>query len=182
MRDQFIAGLTSEALLVKLIEKGHRHRDSQTKVALREVVKAAKSFEATTYANQLMKTARGNLEQVNFVGKQNVEKENVKRSEALCYWCSGNHKEPRQQHCPAFRKRCNNCGIIGHFSRACRSRGGRERQPQRREANLVKSEQDEEAFASEVISASSTGKKSATIFRTPSPGLQGKDESLQGTN
>ena len=60
MRDQFIAGLTSEALRVKLIGKGHRHRDSQTKVALREVVEAAKSCEATTYANQLMKTARGN--------------------------------------------------------------------------------------------------------------------------
>ena len=104
MRDQFIAGLTSEALRVKLIGKGHRHRDSQTKVALREKVEAAKSFEATTYANQLMKTARGNQEQVNFAGKQNVEKENVKRSEAPCYWCSGNHKEPRQQHCPAFRK------------------------------------------------------------------------------
>jgi len=74
MRDQFIAGLTSEALCVKLIGKGHRHRDSQTKVALRKVVEAAKSFEATTYANQLMKTARGNQEQVNFTGKQNVEK------------------------------------------------------------------------------------------------------------
>ena len=161
MRDQFIAGLTSEALRVKLIGKGHRHRDSQIKVALREVVEAAKCFEATTYANQLMKTARGNQEQVNFAGKQKVEKETVKRSEAPCYWCSGNHKEPRQQHCPAFRKRCNNCGIIGHFSRACRSRGG---QPQRREANLVETEQDEVAFASEAISASSTGKKSATKF------------------
>ena len=166
MRDQFIAGLTSEALRVKLIGKGHRHRDSQIKVALREVVEAAKCFEATTYANQLMKTARGNQEQVNFAGKQKVEKETVKRSEAPCYWCSGNHKEPRQQHCPAFRKRCNNCGIIGHFSRACRSRGGQPRggQPQRREANLVETEQDEEAFASEAISASSTGKKSATKF------------------
>ena len=103
MKDQFIAGLTSEALRVKLIGKGHRHRDSQTKVAMREGVEAAKSFEATTYANQLMKTARGNQEQVNFAGKQNVGEENVKRSEAPYYWCGGNHKEPRQQHCPAFR-------------------------------------------------------------------------------
>ena len=162
MRDQFIAGLTCEALCVKLIGKGHRHRDSQIKVALREEVEAAKCFEATTYGNQLMKTARGNQEQVNFAGKQNAGKETLKRSEARCYWCSGNHKEPRQQHCPAFRKRCNNCGIIGHFSRACRGRGG---EPQRREANLVETEQDEEAFASEAITASSsTGKKSATKF------------------
>ena len=37
MRDQFIAGLTSDALRVKLIGKGHKHRDStQTKVTLRE--------------------------------------------------------------------------------------------------------------------------------------------------
>ena len=132
---------------------------------MREVVEAAKSFEATTYTNQLMKTARGNQEQVNlFAGKQNVEKENVKRSEARCYWCIGNHKEPRQQHCPAFRKRCNDCGIIRHISWVCRSRGGRERQPQRWEANLVESEQDEEAFASEAISASSTDKNRQRNF------------------
>jgi len=68
----------SEALRVKLIREGHRQRGSQTKVALREVVEAAKSFKATTYANQLMKTARGTREQVNFADKQNVEKEDVK--------------------------------------------------------------------------------------------------------
>ena len=52
MRDQFIAGLTSETLRVKLIGKSHRHRDAaQTKVKLREVVEIAKSFEATTFAN-----------------------------------------------------------------------------------------------------------------------------------
>ena len=79
MRDQFIAALTSEALRVKLIGKGHRHRDSQIKVALREAVEAAKCFEATTYANKLMKTARGNQEQVNFAGNQRVEKETAKR-------------------------------------------------------------------------------------------------------
>ena len=46
MRDLFIAGLTSEALRVKLIGKGHRHRDARTKIALREVVEVAKSFES----------------------------------------------------------------------------------------------------------------------------------------
>ena len=59
MRDQFIAGLTSDALRVKLIGKGHRHRNTpQTKVTLREVVEVAKTLEATVFANQLMKTAR----------------------------------------------------------------------------------------------------------------------------
>ena len=39
MRNQFIAGLTSETLRLKLIGKGHRPRDAaQAKVKLREVV------------------------------------------------------------------------------------------------------------------------------------------------
>jgi len=60
MRDQFIAGLTSEPLRVKLIGKGHRHRDTaQSKVTLRKVVEIPKSHEATTFANQLMKHAQG---------------------------------------------------------------------------------------------------------------------------
>ena len=58
MRDQFIAGLTSEPLHLKLIGKGHGHQDMpQAKVTLREVVEVAKSHEATTFANQLMKNA-----------------------------------------------------------------------------------------------------------------------------
>ena len=47
MKDQFVAGSTSKALRVKLIGNGHRHRDSQVKQALREVVEAAKHFEAS---------------------------------------------------------------------------------------------------------------------------------------
>ena len=68
MRDKFIAGLTSETLLLKFIAKGHRHRDAaQTKVTLREVVEVAKSFEATTFASELMKTAMKTKQgQVNF--------------------------------------------------------------------------------------------------------------------
>ena len=47
MRDQFIAGLMSDALRVKLIGKGHRHKTTQGKVKLREAVEVAKTFEAT---------------------------------------------------------------------------------------------------------------------------------------
>ena len=75
MRDQFIAGLTSETLRVKLIGKGHRHGDtSQRKITLKEVVEAAKCFKTTTYANHFMKTARGNQEQVNYTSKPKTGK------------------------------------------------------------------------------------------------------------
>jgi len=71
MRDQFIAGLTSDTLRVKLIGKGHKHKNTaQTKVTLREVVEVAKTFEVTMFANQLMKTARNTQqEQVTFTSK-----------------------------------------------------------------------------------------------------------------
>ena len=45
MRGQFIAGLTSETLCLKLIGKGHRHRGvDQTKFTLREVVEVGKTL------------------------------------------------------------------------------------------------------------------------------------------
>ena len=58
MRDQFIAGLTSEPVHLKLIGKGHRHRDMpQAKVTLQEVVEVAKSHEATTFEGLSAKRA-----------------------------------------------------------------------------------------------------------------------------
>lgn len=153
MGDKFIAGLTPEALRVKLIGKGLRHRDLQIKVALREVVEPARCFDTTAYVNQLMKTARGSQERVNFAGKQRVEKESVKRSEVPYYWCSCNTKEPRHQHYPG--KRWNTCEIIGHFSRACRSRGSK---------STKATMGSKEAFANETTPVPSIGKKSTTKF------------------
>ena len=66
MRDQFIAGLTSDALRVTRIGKGHSHKTTQAKVKLCKLFEVAKTFEATKFANQLMKTARNTQqEQVN---------------------------------------------------------------------------------------------------------------------
>ena len=110
MRDQFIAGLTSDALRVKLIGKGHRHKTTQEKVKLREVVEVAKTFEATTFANQLMKTARNTQqEQVNYTTKS--------PQPSQCFWCGGKHQQPRQQHCPAMGKNVQNVASLA-ISRA----------------------------------------------------------------
>ena len=141
MRDQFIAGLMSDALRVKLIEKGHKHRDTaQTKVTLREVVEVAKTFEATVFANQLMKTARNTQqEQVNFTSKSTGvnPRQNLKPTQQFsqCFWFGGNHQQPRQQHCLAFGKRCGKFGINGHFARVCR--GGAGRQGRQQQSNFL---------------------------------------------
>lgn len=160
MRDQFIAGLVSEPLRVKLIGKGHRHREgSQAKVSLREVVEVAKAFEATTFTNQLMKTARGTQEQVNYNnktrqnhadhdGEQSSQSTQSQKGSLPCFWCNGNHRQPRQQYCPAFKKTCNTCGTIGHFARACRKRTGN-RGRQQQQSNQIQDEQEEELFATD---------------------------------
>ena len=73
-------------LCIKLIGEGHRHRDaSQTRsLSLKEVVKVAKCFKATTYANQLMKTTKGNQEQVNYT-KPKTGKEAMHWPSTPCY-------------------------------------------------------------------------------------------------
>ena len=72
---------------VKLISKGHRHRDAaQTKVKLQEVVEIAKNFEATTFANQLMRIARSTQqEQVNFTNKSTRENQASAPRTPLCF-------------------------------------------------------------------------------------------------
>ena len=94
MRDQFIASLTPDTLRVKLIGKGHRHKTTQAKVKLRKVIEVAKTFEATTFAKQQMKTARNTQqEQVNYTTKS--------PQSSQCFWFGRKHQQPRQQYCLA---------------------------------------------------------------------------------
>ena len=58
-------------------------------------------------------------EQVNY--NNNTKQKQSNRDP--CFWCSGQHKQPLQRFCPAYSKRCNKCGTLGHFARACRNAG-----------------------------------------------------------
>ena len=66
------------------------------------------------------------------------------RPSTPCYWYTGSH-QPRQQHCPAYGKRCNKCKVMGHFSCACQSRASHQRSNQR--YNFVEIEPSKETFA-----------------------------------
>ena len=57
---------------------------------------------------------------------------------------SRSHPSPRQHQCPAFGKRCNKCGIVGHFARACKG-GTRKQVGNRQQSNFVDDDADEEA-------------------------------------
>ena len=137
MRDQFIAGLTSDALRVTRIGKGHSHKTTPAKVKLCKLFEVAKTFEATKFANQLMKTARNTQQQqVNYTTKWSQLSQ--------CFWCGGKHQQPPQQHCPAMGKNCAKCGITGHFARVCR--GGTRRHTRQQQSNFVSEDTNEEAF------------------------------------
>jgi len=144
---------------LKLIRKGHRHRDTaKTKDTLREVVEVAKAFEATTFANQSMKTAKNaQEEQVIFTSKSTSASQSPGSTPPLCYWCRGSHQQSRQQHCTAFGKRCNRCSITGHFARA--RRGETRRQRQHQQSNFIEHDTGEEAFAADCETAPQHARK-----------------------
>ena len=95
MWDQFIAGLTSETLRVKLTGKGQRHRDAAAIPVLVNI---------------------------------------------------------------AFGKRCNKCGIVGHFARACKG-GTRKQAGNKQQSNFVDDDADEEAFVAECKASHKPAKK-----------------------
>ena len=111
MRDQFIAGLTSEPLRVKTDWERSKIETRQNQKSLYE-----KSFANHAVNEKCPRhpAGAGKLHQ-----DDNPENHNSDTLTAACFWCRGEHPSRSQQHCPAFGKRCNECEVIGHFARAC---------------------------------------------------------------
>ena len=60
--------------------------------------------------------------------------------------------------CPAFGKKCNKCGIVGHFARACKG-GAREQTGNSQQSNFVDDDADEEEFVAECKATPGSAKK-----------------------
>ena len=60
--------------------------------------------------------------------------------------------------CPAFGKKCNKCGIAGHFARACKG-GAREQTDNSQQSNFVDDDADEEEFVAECKATPGSAKK-----------------------
>ena len=58
----------------------------------------------------------------------------------------------------AFGKRCNKCGIVGHFARACKG-GTRKQAGNKQQSNFVDDDADEEAFVAECKASHKPAKK-----------------------
>lgn len=117
MRDQFICGLGSQAIVGKLIIKDHK------KLTFKEAVAEAEAH-SSLLETQIMKTApksdSGTVLKVSMRRPISKPKE-VKTptvSDRLCKKCAGTHEKFK---CPAFGKTCNRCGKANHFAKACKS-------------------------------------------------------------
>ena len=98
-------------------------------VKLCEVVEVAKTFEATTFANQLMKTARNTQQkQVNYTTKS------PPLSQWFLVWWKTSTALPSTLPCNE-KNNVQNAAIIGHFVRFCK--GGTRRQARQQHANFV---------------------------------------------
>ena len=88
---------------------------------------------------------------MNFTSKSTFtnQRQNLNPTQQLiqCFWCGGNHRQPRQQHYPAFGKRCGKCGIPGHFMHVCR--GVARREGRQQQLNFVDEDNGEEAFVAD---------------------------------
>ena len=60
--------------------------------------------------------------------------------------------------CPAFGKKCNKCGIAGHFARACKV-GAKEQTGNSQQSNFVDHDADEEEFVAECKATPGSAKK-----------------------
>ena len=60
--------------------------------------------------------------------------------------------------CPVFGKKCNKCGIVGHFALACKG-GTREQTGNSQQSNFVDDDADEEEFVAECIATPGSAKK-----------------------
>lgn len=78
-------------------------------------------------------------------GRENLETAQQTMAR-LCFWCGNHHKQPRQ-FCPAMRRICNKCDILGHFAKVCTRINNRRVHQQN--SNQTEDESDEELFAVE---------------------------------
>ena len=105
MRDQFIAGLTFDTLRVKLIGKGHKHKNTaQTKVTLRESCRSCQNVRSDCVRESAHENCQEHTTGTSeFTSKSAFAnpRQNLKPVQQLsqCFWCGGNHQQPRQQHC-----------------------------------------------------------------------------------
>ena len=141
IRDRIVFGVCDTRLRERLMRNGDQ--------TLASVIDACRAAEATSAQLQAMTAAaRGATTAVNTIKntRQQKGKSHGPAQVKDCEYCGRNHS-PRK--CPAYGKKCNNCGFTNHFVEVCRkpkAKGTTSASKTGRKVHIVKTEEEEEVL------------------------------------
>ena len=150
MRDQIIEKCSDPKLRRKLLEKA-------TNATLNMLLETARVHEAV---NVQMKSM-GSQDQVNKLTMNHRQEKGKERKdrkfkkERKCYRCDGKGHLGKDRNCPALGKKCNKCGLLGHFSACCKTKT--EKKPANGANQISKEPVKEEYYAFALYDSDSSG-------------------------
>ena len=152
IKDMIVIGTSDSRLKDQLLRK--------TDLKLADAVKYGKSAEATRKnlallkddsekkVHQLSKTNKGAKK---FEKSDSKKKRDEVKTDVInnCKFCSYSHKRGR---CPAFNRKCNNCGEKGHFGNRCPNNDGKDVKQIEKQSSDSSPSSDEDVFFIKEIS------------------------------
>ena len=153
IKDMIVIGTSDSRLKDQLLRK--------TDLKLADAVKYGKSAEVTRKNLALLKDdSEKRVHQLSKINKKGAKKNDKSDSRKNrdevktdvinnCRFCSYSHKRGR---CPAFNRKCNNCGEKGHFGNRCPENDGKDVKHIENHSSDSNSSSDEDIFFIKEIS------------------------------
>uniref|UniRef100_A0A1B0D597 C2H2-type domain-containing protein n=1 Tax=Phlebotomus papatasi TaxID=29031 RepID=A0A1B0D597_PHLPP len=153
IRDKIVSGLSSERLKEKLLAADNP--------SLNETIKVCQAYEQASRQMRKMNSEKteNEIAAVEKSGDSKSAKSKAKSKTQDVFDCSRCLTKHGSRKCPAFNKKCPNCGYRGHVKEACRSR--RKVQKVSQEDEEDEDESSDEAEVEELKIFSVTGKHSS---------------------
>lgn len=153
IRDKIVSGLSSERLKEKLLAADNP--------SLNETIKVCQAYEQASRQMKKMNSEKteNEIAAVEKSGDSKSAKSKTKSKTQDVFDCSRCLTKHGPRKCPAFNKKCPNCGYRGHVKEACRSR--RKVQKVSQEDEEDEDESSDEAEVEELKIFSVTGKHSS---------------------
>ena len=113
VRDQFVCGCCDKKLMEKLL--------CIPNLTIKTVAETSSMYEnAKEHSQKITASFDESQEQVSRISKNTNETKMKTQVNRSCYNCGNIFIPGHKQKCPAKNKKCNFCGILGHFEVVCR--------------------------------------------------------------
>ncbi|XP_058828586.1 uncharacterized protein K02A2.6-like [Topomyia yanbarensis] len=114
LKDRLIAGVRDHQIRKELLKAGDIPLDDMVKKIKdhQQIEELAKKYERMTAVNDS--------------SRDTFKLTTTKRMENNCRYCGGKHQKDKNK-CPAFGKKCLECGKLNHFKKVCRAKTTKKR-------------------------------------------------------